>query len=175
LPEAPTAVVPADGESIALTVGKAYNEWLFHGPVLQTITNIVTLNERRLVANLKPTLPRDFYPPAQEGEWCFDPGVLDAALQLVLVWSRAVRNTTPLPSRLAKIQRFGVEPLSDELTIAIDFLTAVDDPVNSCRFSVFDSDGRLRYHVEDLESVASAELNRLGGGWARGLPLELHA
>ena len=175
LPEAPTAVVSAYGEASALSVGMAYNEWLFHGPVLQTITNIVTLNERRLVADLKPTLPRDFYPPAQEAEWCFDPGVLDAALQLVLVWSRAVRNKTPLPSRIGRLQRFGEMPLEQGLTIAMDFVTPVSEPVTVCHFSVFDSSKRLRYRVDELETVASAELNRLGGGWARGHPEELSA
>lgn len=173
IPPAPEAILAAPTGSSPVTVATAYNRYLFHGPIFQTITDIVSLNEKQLLAKLKPTRPSDFYPPARDTEWLFDPGVLDAALQLVLVWSRTLRDATPLPTRMATLQRFGDEPLAGELTLSIDFLTDPAQALNLCRFSVYDGHSRLRYRVEDLESVATPALNRLGGGWAGGQPMDL--
>jgi hypothetical protein len=57
----------------------------------------------------------------------------------------------------------------------MDFATPVSEPVTVSHFSVFDDSKRLRFQADDVETVASAELNRLGGGWARGRPEELPA
>lgn len=175
LAESPPSADRGDPNAGAIDIGRAYNEWLFHGPVLQTITGVSSLDERRLAAGLRPTRPRDFYPPAVDAAWCFDPGVIDAALQLILVWSRAVRNTTPLPARIGRLRRFGSAPLDPCLSLVMDFATPVAEPVTLCRFAVVDASGRLRYQADDCETVASPELNRLGGGWARGRPRELSA
>ena len=152
-----------------MSVGAIYNRWLFHGPVFQTITKILGLDHSGLVARIHSTAPRAFYPPAGAAPWIFDIGLMDAALQLVSIWSRAVRNTTALPGSLRRIERFGDKPMPDELIVDIEILSSVDDPSIRCRFAIMSEPGDIRILVEDLEGGTSRELNRLGGGWAGGI------
>ena len=39
--------------------------------------------------------------------WIIDPFVFDAALQLLLIWSRAQNDKTALPSRFRSFRRYG--------------------------------------------------------------------
>jgi acyl transferase domain-containing protein/NAD(P)H-dependent flavin oxidoreductase YrpB (nitropropane dioxygenase family)/NADP-dependent 3-hydroxy acid dehydrogenase YdfG len=158
-----------------MTVGAIYNRWLFHGPVFQTIHEIIGLDHSGLVASIRSTAPRQFYPPSGEARWIFDIGLMDAALQLVSIWSRAVRNTTALPASMRRVERFGNGPLPEELIVDIEILSSVQDPCIRCRFAILDETGEVRILVEDLEGGTSRELNRLGGGWAGGVLAESSA
>jgi acyl transferase domain-containing protein/NAD(P)H-dependent flavin oxidoreductase YrpB (nitropropane dioxygenase family)/NAD(P)-dependent dehydrogenase (short-subunit alcohol dehydrogenase family) len=164
----PRAVVRRLENLSPMSIGAIYNRWLFHGPVFQTIVELIGLDHSGVVARIRSTAPKDFYPPAAKARWIFDVGLMDAALQLVSIWSRAVRNTTALPGSLRRIQRFGDAPLPDELIVDIEILSSVEDPSIRCRFAILDEAGGIRILVEDLEGGTSRELNRLGGGWAGG-------
>ena len=152
-----------------MSVGAMYNRWLFHGPVFQNISQIIGLDDSGLVARIRSSRPGDFYPPAREASWVFDIGLMDAALQLVSIWSRAIRNTTAIPERMRRIERYGSAPMPEELIVDIQILSGVRDPLINCRFTILDSTGEVRIVVEDLEGTSSRELNRLGGGWAGGV------
>ena len=68
-------------------VADIYRRLLFHGPKFQTVRDIVVMNKSGVVATGVATRPADFYPPAIGQNWLFDPGLLDGAMQLVLMWS----------------------------------------------------------------------------------------
>ncbi len=163
------AAVPAPAGATAHNAASVYRHWLFHGPVLQTITAIRGLDAGGVDAVLRTTAPGAFHPPAAGRDWLLDPGVIDGAFQLVLLWSRAMRNATTLPSRLQRIVRYGAEPLPAELhvyhRVVGEHTGAVISDIRLC-----DDAGRLRLLVEGLEGTLSSELNRLGGTWAGGRP-----
>ncbi|NWG70392.1 MAG: SDR family NAD(P)-dependent oxidoreductase [Parvularculaceae bacterium] len=147
----------------------AYRDWLFHGPLFQTLTNITSLDARGLRAEVRPSYPAKFYPPAKQGAWLFDPGVLDGALQCVLVWSRVMRDETALPTRMGRLARFGDEALQGPLFIDMRFLTEPGVSSSVCDFTVSDAAGRVRYLVERLEAASTRALNRIGGRLATGV------
>jgi hypothetical protein len=178
---APTLPAPPDYALAPITrpspvgVATIYNRWLFHGPLFQTVTEMLTIEDNRLTARLRPTRPKAFYPPAKQGRWLFDPGVMDAGLHLVSVWSRAIRDTTALPAHMGRVRRFGDEPLSDDLIVDIAILSDVEDPIIRGTISIIDDAGRARILSTELDGASSGELNRLGGGWAGGHPADLES
>lgn len=170
-PIASSAWTPyTNGASSSVSVRDAYETMLFHGPAFQSLTRIAHLDEHRLIAHAVPSDPARFYPPAAGTQWRFDPAVLDGALQAVLVWSRVLRDETPLPSRMGRMTRVGAGPLNGPLTIDVQFLSKLKDSTILINFVVCDADGQVRYLIENLEATSSAALNRVGGSVARGAP-----
>ena len=143
----------------------AYREWLFHGPVFQTVTDVDSVDERHLLARGLPTQPQSFYPPAKSARWLFDPGITDGALQMILIWSRVLRDHTPLPTFLARLSRFGTGPLTGPLGIELTFNSKVEDPAIACDIRITDETGNLRLEMKGVEAMSTKELNRIAGGW----------
>jgi NAD(P)-dependent dehydrogenase (short-subunit alcohol dehydrogenase family) len=164
-PEAvPAPPIGAEGPS-PVKIREAYDDWLFHGPVFQTITALDALNERHVWARAQPSTPQSFYPPAKGAEWIFDPGVLDGALQLVLVRSRHMRDETPLPIRAGRLCRFGSAPLMGPLTILVTFHSPPEASELVFDIWISDASGNVRLEMKDFEALSTKQLNRLGGGW----------
>jgi hypothetical protein len=148
-----------------LNVQKAYRELLFHGPSLQTIHRLIGLDRRGALADVQPCDPAVWRPDASfNSGWLFDPGIIDAAAQLALVWAHATRAESALPSRFGRVQRLGDGPLG---ACRMHFLLYPDQPEHQVRADVafVDAAGRLRLFIEELECTSSPALNRLGGGW----------
>ncbi|MEQ1929785.1 MAG: SDR family NAD(P)-dependent oxidoreductase, partial [Parvularculaceae bacterium] len=165
--KAPAALVPSPerraGAASPVTAQDAYGKWLFHGPLFQTVTRYVSLDPRGLAVEAQASRPGDFYPPAAGTAWTFDPGVLDGALQTVLVWSRVMRDETCLPTRLGRLVRTGSEPLTGPVMIDMTFRTEAASSLVVCDFTVADASGRIRYIVEKMEGASTGALNRIGG------------
>jgi NAD(P)-dependent dehydrogenase (short-subunit alcohol dehydrogenase family) len=170
LEEAPLRAPFPVGATPPVSAAMVYNRWLFHGPLFQTVSEILSLDDRRVVARLKGSDPRRFCPAAEGGRWLFDPGAVDGAFTMVLTWSRTFRNTTPLPAKIGRIRRFGDAPLGNELMMELRILSEVDNPLIRAAVTIADTGGRVRIAIEDMEGMSAAELNRLGGGWAGGQP-----
>jgi NAD(P)-dependent dehydrogenase (short-subunit alcohol dehydrogenase family) len=170
----PAAVPRGDrsGAPFDKSVASIYSEWLFHGPSFQALKRIDGLDETSLLAAVRVSEPSQFYPPAAGGAWQFDPGVLDAALQTVLIWSRRMRDETSLPTRLGRLVRIGNEPLLGPVKIAMHFHTEPSVSSSVSDFTVSDAEGRIRYIGEKLEAASTSALNRIGGtrpsGFAKG-------
>jgi NAD(P)-dependent dehydrogenase (short-subunit alcohol dehydrogenase family) len=154
----------ADGGA-PVRIGEAYRDWLFHGPLFQTVTAIDALDERRMRARARPSNPQSFYPPAKTTAWMFDPGITDGALQLLLVWSRVMRDETALPLRIARLARFGARPLAGPLVIAVTFNSSPQESAIECDIVIADEGGNIRMVMIGVEGMSSASLNRISGGW----------
>ncbi|MCG6870709.1 MAG: SDR family NAD(P)-dependent oxidoreductase [Gammaproteobacteria bacterium] len=141
---------------------EAYRDLLFHGPRLQTVTEYLSLNSRGVLASVRPTTPGAWLD--RPGEWLFDPGMVDAAPQVALVWAFAQREESALPTRMGRVRRFGTEPVS---ACRMHFLLYPDSLEHQVRADVafVDAQGNLRLFIEELECTSSPALNRLGGGW----------
>lgn len=157
-----------------LDIVATYRKWLCHGPVFQTVREISVMSRERVVATVVATPPEMFYPAAR-GDWVFDPGIVDGALQLVFAWARWYRDSACLPAAIGRIARYGDEPLTGEFTIAMEMQAGWTDSYIRARFEIIDADGRTRLSVDDLDGYMTPELNRLGGGWAGGIPAGMEA
>jgi hypothetical protein len=167
--EAPPAAadhVAAIGDGGAMEPAAAYRDYLFHGERFRLIRRIDRVNERGADAQVVPAelhawLGLDARPGSA---WLFDPGLLDTAPQLAIVWSRIMRDSTPLPSRFGRIVRYGTTPLDGALTLSLRVKASA--AAHQLVYDAFfiDATGRVRVALFDVEGTSSSALNRLATG-----------
>ena len=147
-----------------LSVAKAYGEWLFHGPRFQVIDAIDGLSVAGSAAQVHATHPSQWLSglsPESAG-WVFDPALIDAAAQMAWLWARAFRDESALPARFGRVARYR-EVFPERMTMVFDRVQVADDSLVRANVSFIDAEGALVMSIDDLESVSSAALNRLGG------------
>ncbi len=152
-------------EPLAIDVSHAYREWLFHGPKLQTMTSFVGLNASGAVAEIEPSDPGQWLPQVSASNgWIFDPGIIDSAPQMAIVWAHVQRSQSALPSRFGRVQRFGNGPVGKCRMYFRLYEDQTDDQVKA-DVAFVDSANKLRIYIEEMECTSSEALTRLGGGW----------
>jgi hypothetical protein len=157
------------GDYPAITAEGAYHRWLFHGPLLQTITAIEAMDEQGIDLRLTRSRTKLFCPFTENGAWHFDPGWIDAIFQAVLIWSRTLRGSATLPNRVGLIQRFNHLASTDRVKARIRIQSERDDPVTRGEAWIVDEQDAVLCALRQFECTASSALNRLGGGWAGGV------
>jgi acyl transferase domain-containing protein/NAD(P)H-dependent flavin oxidoreductase YrpB (nitropropane dioxygenase family)/NAD(P)-dependent dehydrogenase (short-subunit alcohol dehydrogenase family) len=144
------------------TVEQAYNNYLFHGPVLQCIDAIDGISKEGIMATVSPSIPREVLTWRPRGKWIMDPVVIDSGFQLAIVWARVLHGFTPLPSSFKAYHRYA--PLDGPFMRC--YLQSEVDPqhvlMQTDLFFV-SPDGRLLARFEGAESTCSRALNRLAG------------
>jgi hypothetical protein len=164
---APTFDVPAwPLVPLSKSLDRAYREWTFHGPLFQRITEIAGIGPDSMIGSVYSSSAIPVLSDVGRPEWIIDPFIVDAALQLLLMWSRARNEKTALPSRFHSFRRYG--PLSDEpLTcyVAVESLAAGHALRSHVHF--VDAAGRVLADLDAMEASCSSALNRLTGADAR--------
>ena len=147
-----------------LSTAQAYGEWLFHGPRFQVITAFDGLSAQGAAAQVVSTHPSRWlaHEAADGPGWVFDPALLDAAAQMAWLWARAFRDESALPARFGRVVRYR-DRLPERLHMEYQRVAADDPTLVRGHVTFFDADGVPVLAVEELDSIASAALNRLGG------------
>jgi hypothetical protein len=138
----------------------AYRDWTFHGPLFQRVTEIAGIGVDSMLGTIYSSSAIPVLASVARPVWVFDPFVFDAALQLLLMWSRAQHDKTALPSRFRSFTRYG--PLSDQrLTcwVAVESLAAGHALKSNVHF--VDAAGRVVALLEAAEASCTNALNRL--------------
>jgi NAD(P)-dependent dehydrogenase (short-subunit alcohol dehydrogenase family) len=150
---APLAPLPVSLET-------AYRDWTFHGPSFQRITAIDGIGPEAILGRVySPARAAGVSGVARAG-WVIDPFVFDAALQLLLIWSRAQNGMTALPSRFRAFRRYG--SLSDTpLTCHVRVQSTAGGHALVSDVHFVDPGGRVLGVLEGMEASCSAALNRL--------------
>ena len=158
-------------DQLQLTVAKAYDELLFHGPCFQVIEAIDGVSDRGAAARVRSTRPSDWLagPAADQREWIFDPALIDGAAQMALLWARTLHGHSCLPARFARIARLR-ETLPARLRMAFENVPSADPHLVGANVYFLDDADRVVMLIEGMECVGSAALNRLGGTAARAAP-----
>jgi NAD(P)-dependent dehydrogenase (short-subunit alcohol dehydrogenase family) len=148
----------------ALAVAKAYGEWLFHGPRFQVIEHIDGLSPVGSGAQVRSTHPAQWLAreSADAPGWVFDPALLDAAAQMAWLWARAYRDESALPTRFGRVVRYR-NVLPARLHMEYERVATSDSTLIRGNVTFLDDAGQPVLAIEELDSVASAALNRLGG------------
>jgi NAD(P)-dependent dehydrogenase (short-subunit alcohol dehydrogenase family) len=138
-----------------------YNNYLFHGTQFQLITAINGLNEAGINAQVIPSDISGWKPLVNhQAKWLFDPGLLDTAPQLAIVWSRIHHNTTALPSRMGSVIRYSLADIQYPLQLAFR-ITQVSSHNLTYDAFFLDSNGKVRLQMQEIESTCNSALNRL--------------
>jgi hypothetical protein len=94
--------------------------------------------------------------------WLFDPALVDAAAQMAWLWARSFRDESALPARFGRVVRYR-ERFPERLHMAYERVPNDDPALIHANVVFFDDAGDPVLLIEDLHSIASAALNRLGG------------
>jgi Polyketide synthase dehydratase N-terminal domain/Polyketide synthase dehydratase domain len=145
---------------LPVRLDQAYRQWTFHGPMFQRVTRIDGVSPDALAGAIFSSTSVPVLADVPRPQWIVDPFVFDAALQLLLIWSRATNGMTALPSRFRSCRRYG--PLSDQpLTCHVAIRSSAGGHALDTDIYFVDAAGRLRGAVEGMEASCTAALNRL--------------
>jgi len=164
---APPLVSLPQGSGLDATT--VYRDYLFHAGRFRLLTAVESLTEAGVDAQARASAPPIFLKNSDSlpavnghlGEWIFDPGLVDTAPQLAIVWSRVMHNTTALPHRIGVATRFGAGPIEGPVRVSLRV-----KPSSGPHSVIYDAfccgrDGSVRLHLEDVESACTAALNRV--------------
>jgi acyl transferase domain-containing protein/NAD(P)H-dependent flavin oxidoreductase YrpB (nitropropane dioxygenase family)/NAD(P)-dependent dehydrogenase (short-subunit alcohol dehydrogenase family) len=148
----------------SLTVPKAYDEWLSHGPRLQVIENIDGLSAAGAGAQVRATQPYEWLSlgNGNGSRWLFDPALLVAATQIVSLWARAYRDESVLPIRYGRVVRYR-DAFPAHVHMEFERADSPDAAMIRGNVVFFDDQNEPVLAIEELDCVATATLNRVGG------------
>jgi NAD(P)-dependent dehydrogenase (short-subunit alcohol dehydrogenase family) len=152
---------------LSTSLDRAYNEWTFHGPAFRRITDIAGIGVDAIRGTIVSSSAVRVLADVTRPEWIIDPFVFDAALQLLLMWSRATNDKTALPSRFRSFARYGA--LSDQrLTCAVEVESLAAGHALKSNVYFVDEAGRVLAVLDSMEASCTNALNRLAGEPVRG-------
>jgi hypothetical protein len=94
--------------------------------------------------------------------WVFDPALLDAAAQMAWLWSRAFRDEAALPTRFGRVTRHRAS-CPERMHMEYSRTDTEDPSLIRGNVTFLDEHGEPVLAIEELDSIASAALNRFGG------------
>ncbi|MEM6415808.1 MAG: SDR family NAD(P)-dependent oxidoreductase [Pseudomonadota bacterium] len=156
----------------AVDVAEAYQKFLFHGPRFQLLRTIRRLDREGIDAEVVPSKPSQWLNGASESNyavesdtrsWLFDPGLVDAALQSVLIWARKRLDITPLPASFGSLRRFDDRAIDEPLDLRCRIRPDATETKICFDAQFIDHSGKVRLSMNNIEVTGSKALNRLGG------------
>lgn len=154
-------VLLKDGGAFRLTREDFYNQWLFHGPLLQGISRIESIGPGGITALLATSRPCDLVAGDPQRPWLIDPLMFDSALQLLVLWAREHWDMTALPSGFQSYARFG-EPLSRPVLCEMRIRPNTgSQTIHADIFFMEAATRRIFAVLDDMQGACSTALNRL--------------
>ena len=159
--EAPVVEVPQPIEGLRMDPHQTYERMLFHTGRFRLLTEIAAVAPAGVDAMVSPSSLSDWIDA--EGDWLFDPGLIDVAAQLAWIWGRTHKQQSALPSRFGRVLRVpGLPKPKGPLSLRFRIKPADHDQAVRYDAVFVDEEGRVRLAMLDAESTLSAALNRIG-------------
>ena len=157
LPAAPSTT-PAVKRNGILS-DKVYGDGrLFHGPDFQCIEALEVCNPANAAALVRSSpAPKTMIAAPLRPAWLADPLALDAAFQLMILWSTAQRSAPSLPCALRSFRQFAAFPKTGGSRVVAS-ITSAETPVAVADLQFFDRNGGLVALGEGYEFVVDANL-----------------
>lgn len=137
---------------------KIYGTWLFHGPIFQGMSSIISMTPSGICGEVTGCRPERFVTFADGSDWIIDPVLLDSALQLAGVWARNYKDVTVLPAGFKGMRVF--RSIGSSKVTARVFLSEALATELLCDLGIYDEDGQLAIVIEGLGGIASKAFNR---------------
>ena len=157
LPTAPS-IAPAVKRNGILSE-KVYGDGrLFHGPDFQCIEALEVCNPTNAAALVRSApAPKQMIAQPLRPVWLADPLALDAAFQLMILWSTAQRAAPSLPCALRSFRQFAAFPKTGGSRV-VARVTSAETPVAVADLQFFDRAGGLLALGEGYEFVVDPKL-----------------
>jgi acyl transferase domain-containing protein/NADP-dependent 3-hydroxy acid dehydrogenase YdfG len=138
---------------------EVYDYFLFHGPMLRALQRVDGMGDDGAVAfaNTAPP-PLAWMNAPLRGAWLSDPLALDAAFQLLSVWSYQKHRAASLPCFAGKYRQFRRVFPSDGVLITVR-ITRDNGTTARAAVEFIDADGRVVARLDDAEHVIDLSLN----------------
>ena len=157
LPAAPN-VTPAVKRNGILSKSVYGDGRLFHGPDFQCIEALEVCNPANAAALVRSSpAPKHMIAAPLRPAWLADPLALDAAFQLLILWSTAQRSAPSLPCAMRSFRQFAAFPKTGGSRVVAS-ITSAETPVAVADLQFFDRDGGLVALGEGYEFVVDANL-----------------
>ena len=156
------AVPLAENRGFGMSLAEVYQQWLFHGPLLQGIVRIDSISPDGMQAVLATSKPYMLIEGApRTSSWLIDPLMFDSALQLLVVWSREHWDMTALQSGFKRIRLFAA---SEGQEIMCERRIRPETGARNIHADIYfrtAADGKLIAFLEDMQGACSNTINRL--------------
>jgi NADP-dependent 3-hydroxy acid dehydrogenase YdfG/acyl carrier protein len=159
LPDAPAPVDPPATAPFPYSLDEIYDEFLFHGPDLQAFDRVDGMADAGALAFARTAPPPATWMDAPvRTAWLGDPLAVDAAFQLLSVWSGHRHRAASLPCFAGRYRQFRRTFPPKGVSIAVRI---THDSGSTARADIefIDADGRLVAQMTDAEHVIDAALN----------------
>jgi len=141
------------GSSRLMSTDEMYEQWLFHGPRFHVVKSFDVLAEEGARCLVRATAPAGFVEENASGRWIFDPGLVDGAAQLSVLWMSVFRDLFALPVRFGKIVRYAETSPAD---LKMHYMVKDITPeMISVDVYFADENGRVYLMIENMVHVAS--------------------
>lgn len=136
----------------------AYRDLLFHGPAWQVIDRIESLSKDGLEAIASTRVqPSDWLDRPRRRQWVTQPLALDAAFQLLIVWTQTELRVPSLPCAFGRLELFTHNWPSTGARIVARVKEARAGLVRA-DLEFLDSSGGLLARMDDYRSATSGDL-----------------
>jgi hypothetical protein len=159
LPDAPPAGPPPEIGPFPYSPAEVYETFLFHGPDLRAFERVDGMADGGATAFARTAPPPvEWMDDPVRGAWLADPLAIDAAFQLLSVWSCQAHRAASLPCFAGRYRQYRRLFPSEGVRIAARI---TNDNGTTARADVefLDADGRLVAKLTDAEHVIDASLN----------------
>jgi acyl transferase domain-containing protein/NADP-dependent 3-hydroxy acid dehydrogenase YdfG len=136
------------------SVDEAYRRFLFHGPGMRGIDEVVGISDHGMVARLRTSVPASL--GVDVAAWETDPIAVDSALQLMLLWVREKRGAAALPCYLGEYRQHA--PFRGGITCHLE-MAPTATAHGRFRASFVDAEGQVVATMTDGEYAANPALN----------------
>jgi len=139
-------------------VDEAYDRFLFHGPALHGIDEIVGTSDHGMVAWLRTSTPAAL--GVADATWHTDPLAVDSTLQLLLLWVRDKLGLGALPTRVGTFQQ--LRPFDGRLACHLH-VDRTDDHTGAFEAILVAEDGGVVARLEGGQYAADERLDAAFG------------
>jgi acyl transferase domain-containing protein/acyl carrier protein/NADP-dependent 3-hydroxy acid dehydrogenase YdfG len=157
---APMAVrLPQDLTSRGVPLPTAwYDSLLFHGPRLQGLKAIESLNAMGIVVRAQTAPPpSEWLADPWRSAWLADPLAIDVALQAIIVWTQAVHGIASLPTAIGEYRQYRASFPATNVRIVIHAERRNDAAV-AAEAEILDESGEMIAAMTGIEYVVDAQL-----------------
>jgi hypothetical protein len=134
------------------------NGQLFHGQDLQGITEVTHCSEKGIMANVNAApQPSTWMNQPIRSSWLTDPLILDAAFQMMILWSFEESGIGSLPTAIASYRQYQRNFPKDGAKIIIEVNSRTKHQANAS-IEFIDSKGQLIALIDGYECVRDSSL-----------------
>ncbi len=159
LPSAPPADRPPPVSPLPYDVAEAYREWLFHGPDLHGIERMEGASDSAFIGTAYPSpLPAEWFRSPLRSSWVADPLVLDAAFQMMILWTQTRHGSGSLPCFASRYRQYRKNYPADPVTVVIR-VRRDDGKFARADIDFLDPEGQVVAQMQDYECIMEKTLN----------------